>query len=331
MVLTLAFLLLGIVSSSFASLSCLDGNGSPIDWFVALKQPNGYDYQLFNGSSFQAAGSLETASGPVGLTLKTLYGCGTSCAYAMYNDESPDGKVSDSRAHMKGVIAFDGKSGFWLVHSVPKYPNFVASGYSYPESGTKYGQSFLCITLGTYSFDTIGIALQIDYPLFYDSQIPSSLQNYAPNFVAAVNGQHVKGSANNVSSIYSKGGVQFDIFAKNKDWNDELYEDLVAQKYNTGLQVETWQNGVGKLPSYCTPSYSYNVVNIQGIQMPDGTSWKETDDHSKWAISNSGKYACVGDINRVSGQFKRGGGTVCTQNSQLWGAFSSIISSVDSC
>jgi len=105
----------------------------------------------------------------------------------------------------------------------------------------------------------------------------------------------------------------------------------VAPTYNAGLSVESWQNGVGKLPSYCSPQYQYNVMNIAVIQMPDGTSYKETDDHSKWAISNPGNHVCIGDINRVDGQFKRGGGTVCTSNANMWIAFNSIVSQVESC
>jgi hypothetical protein len=39
------------------------------------------------------------------------------------------------------VVAFDQKTGFWLVHSVPNFPSKVATGeYSYPLTGTKFGQ-----------------------------------------------------------------------------------------------------------------------------------------------------------------------------------------------
>jgi len=314
------------------SLSCLDADGNPTDWFVALKKPDGYDYQMFDGTIFVEGGSLETASGPVGLTLKTLYQCsGSNCAYVLYNDESPDGKVTDSRAHMKGAIAFDNNSGFWMIHSVPKYPNYVASGYSFPETETRYGQSFLCISMRSRYFDTVGIQFQIDYPEVYDSSLPPALAAYVPNLVAYLNGQHVDAASTNVTSIFSLAGVKFDVFAKNKAWDQELYEDLVAPFYNTGLKTETWQNGVGKLPSYCTPSYQYNVENVLDIQLQDGSSWKETQDHSKWAVSDSGNYVCIGDINRVEGQRNRGGGTVCTSNSSLWTAFDGIISSIDNC
>lgn len=55
-----------------------------------------------------------------------------------------------------GDIAFDQTSGFWLVHSVPKFPPHLQDGYGYPDSGMMFGQSFLCITLDYKYFNVIG-------------------------------------------------------------------------------------------------------------------------------------------------------------------------------
>ena len=66
--------------------------------------------------------------------------------------------------------------------------------------------------------------------------------------------------------------------------------------------------------------------------MPDGVSWKETQDHSKWAVSESGaRTACVGDINRQYSQAARGGGTLCYESSDLWSAFDAIVSELYLC
>jgi deoxyribonuclease-2 len=48
-------------------------------------------------------------------------------------------------------MAFDAKGGFWLVHSVPRFPFDRASSepYTYPAYAKTYGQSFICLTLGT--------------------------------------------------------------------------------------------------------------------------------------------------------------------------------------
>merc|ERR1712137_1466399 len=109
-----------------------------------------------------------------------------------------------------------------------------------------------------------------------------------------------------VSSIKSSGGQEFTIFAKSSDWNDELYENLVAKTLRNALYAETWQNGAGKIPSWCSGSkYEYTVKNLATVQFP-GLSWTESQDHSKWAVSMRGDNFCVGDINRQTGQYNRG-------------------------
>ena len=80
-----------------------------------------------------------------------IYNDGTRAPfYILYNDQVPGRAVStDSYGHAKGVVAFDGKTGLWLVHSVPNFPNSSGEGYGWPESGKKNGQVFFCLTLDT--------------------------------------------------------------------------------------------------------------------------------------------------------------------------------------
>lgn len=42
-----------------------------------------------------------------------------------YNDEPPNEKGNSKYGHLKGVVVADKRSGFWLVHSVPLYPNIT--------------------------------------------------------------------------------------------------------------------------------------------------------------------------------------------------------------
>ena len=87
----------------------------------------------------------------------------------------------------------------------------------------------------------------------------------------------------------------------------------------------------------------YEVIEVSTMIMPDGTSWTGTQDHSKWAIARpSDEYGidknkmdstmvCVGDNNRMCSQENRGGGAICIEDFDLWKAFNSTISTVESC
>jgi len=252
-------------------------------------------------------------------------------AYAFYNDEHPDGKKSTYDAHSKGVIAFDTSSGFWLIHSMPKWPNSPSKGYEgLPDY--RYGQSFLCITMSTSQFDSIGQQQQMTRPYMYDSYISDSLASKAPGIADWFDGKNTETDSNAIS-ITSKGGVHFKHIAKSRDWGKDLYEDLVAPELNADLLAETWQNGGGDIGAYCkADGKKYDVVDVKEMKLGDD-DWTINQDHSKWAISTSGrsKWVCVGDINRQTSQTKRGGGTVCQSNSQVHGAFMDGVVDQDSC
>lgn len=99
------------------------------------------------------------------------------------------GHESWSKGHTKGVLGFDAMSGFWLVHSVPKFPPFAKDSYGYPESGERYGQSFLCVTFKMSAFNDIGLQLLYNDPNIYDNYLPGSLASQVPNIKQAVDGR----------------------------------------------------------------------------------------------------------------------------------------------
>jgi len=128
------------------------------------------------------------------------------------------------------------------------------------------------------------------------------------------------------------GGNEFQIFGKNAKANLSFWEDLVEPFYEEGMKIETWMNGreSNKMPTYCTPEYSYDSINVRELVLDD-FGWGETQDHSKYGICISSPIVCFADINRQFSQSGRGGGAVCLKNSALWGSFNSMINSTDSC
>ncbi len=55
---------------------------------------------------------------------------------------------------------------------------------------------------------------------------------------------------------------------------------------------------------------------------------------AQWVVatpSSGNSWVCIGDINRMTSQQKRGGGTVCFRDSGMWKVFSGAVTGHDSC
>ncbi len=131
---------------------CRNHLNEPVDWFILYKLPrlsksvdpfvaNGTGYLYLDSSSsldkwhFSTQGIDSTLS-LTGLTLAPLYKL-KEYSYLFYNDQPPNIPISLVYGHSKGVLAFEDttQTGFWLVHSVPRFPQIIQQGYGYPDSG----------------------------------------------------------------------------------------------------------------------------------------------------------------------------------------------------
>jgi len=333
-------LFIGFIQFSFCDLGCLDDNGNAVDWFIFLKAPDGYSYAYMDSNNptlEMSSNTLNTSDNALAYTLQQVFSSlgSDDVAYLLYNDETPDNVEHPNWGHTKGGIAFDSSSGFWLVHSVPRFPD-TSIDYIYPKEETEFGQSFLCMTYPKNAFNQITGQFLITKPWVYESNGPSSIISSIPNFQAVISQAWITAAANQSVSLTTSGGSNFISFAKNIKWDNYLYESFVEPFYNTGLWVESWMNGADKdkMPTFCKGStYAYDCINVREVELPSGPTYKETKDHSKWAasLSSSIPVVCIGDINRQYSQSNRGGGTACMVNSDVWGQFKSLIASADSC
>ena len=270
-------------------------------------------------------------------TVNQFYGdIGSSYAYAMYNDEPPNAPENDDRAHSKGAILFNGEQGFWLVHSIPKWPGALSQGYQEPSQKTwsiTYAQSLMCTSFHIDRLDDIAEIQMVQWPTVYSANISSDLAAEHPQFALWISGEktiwHKNKTKTKTTPLVSYNGRHMTHFAKSEYCECDLWGDVVAPGLPANMRTETWQNGDGgKLPDYCSPTYNYSATNITNIAMRDGVSWKETQDHSKWGVSDSeGRTVCIGDINRQESQADRGGGALCYNNKELFETFDSIVES----
>ena len=351
--------LLAAARAAGSPLGCRDQQGAAVDWYVLYKLPIIHDTGapfVDDGAGFMHFSSVSTGerwevsevsiddplSAP-GRTLSPVYDDPEreSLIYVFYNDEHPDGSTSGVKGHTKGVVAFDGDQGFWLVHSVPKFPPPPGEQYGFAENGYTYGQSFLCLTLSSDQVETVAQQLLFNEPYLYATQLAAPLEALYPLMARVIAGERRSEAPwfgiEALPTGGGGGGAVFTSYAKARNFGDDLYSGLVAPALSTGLFTETWRNGATdtKLPSNC--SISYPVQNVQNITAtaagPHTFQFGNTKDHSKWAVSEEAgrPWVCVGDINRMSTQADRGGGTVCLSDAVLWGLYSQLVAVAEWC
>jgi deoxyribonuclease-2 len=113
--------------------------------------------------------------------------------------------------------------------------------------------------------------------------------------------------------------MPFKVIAKNRQWGKDFWNDLVGPTLKEDINVETWIRG--PIPPIADSDGIHKTFDIKYITMgPLGVhwAWPETHDHAKWGITHHSDWICVGDINRMISQRKRGGGTIAFQNETLW-------------
>jgi deoxyribonuclease II len=321
-------------------ISALDENGKPVDWWFAYKVPKlsnsastqvavGYEYLYYDpkvGQLSKSPNLLTDGKGALDLTLASVFtkpDAGTG--WILYNDEMPaDAKHPDDGklGHTKGVIAFDtaSKTAFWLLHSWPKFSDPHTARMPTPI----YGQTYLCVTI---DLATAGrIAAQManhQEPQVYFPRVPATLGKQDPLFLLT---QKLNPNAEGDSSVLeckTRGGLGFKVIAKNRGWGKDFWNDLVGPTLKVDMDVETWIRG--KIPPVLDSDGVHKTFDVKFIDLSKlgiGWTWPETHDHAKWGISVKSNWVCVGDINRMISQEKRGGGTIAFQDEGLWTALS---------
>ncbi len=126
-----------------------------VDWFVMIQFPNSVStgYAYFDSRSASPTFAIFTEEpDAIGTPLtRTLDQIANRSMYTTaWNDQTPYGTESSTRAHSKSINAYDpiAKEGFMIVHSIPQYPNFTnfIINRTIDSSQQIYGQHILCIS-----------------------------------------------------------------------------------------------------------------------------------------------------------------------------------------
>lgn len=209
--------------------------------------------------------------------------------------------------------------------------NSGKSAYEYPDSGRTNGQTGLCLTFDAQDFPTISKQLTIARPNIYDS---GNIED--EGIQGILNSQYPAPVELSKEVIKTKGGLEMTHFAKSPTKESDIYEKI-SEELNVDLEAQSWKKGNGGFQnSDC--SEDNNIKNVQSMAAPieggkKSDEWEYSKDHSKWAVADSEKdpEICIGDINRMDSQLKRGGGMMCFRNRDVWSAFRETIRDVEPC
>jgi hypothetical protein len=274
-----------------------------LQYQLALKIPHGTRFQRFRGQDQKVKFEDD-----VNKWLSSLFQ-DKYTYWILYNDEppteedlsergtpqsypqSPKSPSHSSYGHSKGVLAWNENKVSWLIHSAPKFPIRFNNGNLEPlqHTETMYGQSFLF--LDSISLDilpAILLQMQIIHPCVYETTYH---WNQEKLILPAIQQIHLGGG--------------FYHIAKSKVWNQDLYEYL-QHTFKGRWKCETW------VKDYCIQGLSLadsKSVEWKLMESNDRVVYKSIQDHSKYAV-NDIHHVFVGDINRMTSHYRRGGGGV---------------------
>ncbi|XP_052695895.1 cell-death-related nuclease 7-like [Crassostrea angulata] len=171
---------LGYQSYTHSAINCKNQYGRAVDWFILYKLPmlssdelktdgTEFFYMDEDNQNFQKTNAhniTKTNVNPLFETLKPIYAKSPLLqSYAMYNDQPPSGQnAAQAKAHSKGALAFDKKTGFWMISSIPRFPAEASKGYIFSDEQKPFGQIVLCVTVDQKHKKEIDIYTQLISP-----------------------------------------------------------------------------------------------------------------------------------------------------------------------
>lgn len=340
--------ILFLLFQSVIAFDCLNENGNNVDFWIIMKKPKGNNYFYYdvNNKNFDISPiSLnDTSNGALTHTINQLWitnynnynNTNNYCNYVIYNDQIPKQyKINDidkliNYGHTKGFFAFDeNNNGFFITHSIPLFPIGPKTTNKYLGLGSNawtYAQNMLCLSVKADTINKLSYKFLLNRPQIYETNLNTNKYEYINELV---NGKYSTEKICDYDIFTTQNGLKFKLFAKSAEWNNELYSECVVPNEKDTLWVESWIRGSAEGP--ICPISNYDTLDIKYLDFGNNNNWSETQDHSKWAITINKNIICMGDINRMTSQYSRGGGTTCFNDEILNSILKNAITETNKC
>ena len=310
--------------------NCLCGDNVKESFKIALKFPHGISGIVYT-EDFEKTDSID-------LWIQSLYNDKNWTGFIVYNDQIEDEKIQPNdeltpeginleggkkpfcphtKGHAKGIVAWNDTKVSWLIHSVPNFPRKFDGNTISPieKSEHLYGQSFMYVEVSANLYQEIINRVHMMHANVYLSK--NEPTRPVGKKCKQVQFQELK---LNESIIH---------IAKPPAHKHDIYQHISNYEDCEWL-VETWKRGheikedvAEGCISCCWNTGSKSVIKEVKRLSWEGVDWKESNDHSKWAASES--YLWIGDLNRMTSQFTRGGGGFLIKNPKLAKAFRKLV------
>lgn len=289
-----------------ASSESVDSPSDVAKVHVALKLPHGLAGMKYDTSSQ----TFEPCH--IHVWLSNLYKNATWRHWIAYNDQNYENRVK--KGHCKGLLAWNDTHVSWLCHSVPYFPrSFTGTTISDIDvSEQLYGQSF-----HYYECPITPTLLRAIFHQLFTMEACPVFEHYTGTTMT-----WEMEKCNFQSMAFSKLVLTDTLvhMAKSPKAEVDIYSQYVAICYPALWKVETWIRG-HTITTPCPLIQDCDTLAYKNI------AYKESQDHSKWAVSDKDWY-WVGDLNRMTSQFHRGGGGFVGTDAGLARAFRSLIKTI---
>ena len=319
---------------------CVNPQGKKVSWYIIYSMSNQHDQFAYidnTKKSFDTFKSKKELFPPIkiveGLNMNNKF------SYLVWNDDSikEDGNKDgfSKIAHSKGMFLQDDEESTFLIHSLPRFPTLKENG-SFVEdfSGNwgSYSQTWLCITLDNENAISILESLIHLAPPIQASNIIKSeanADNKMTELFETIEKKPMKNREFQKTSIMTKlKDLELVYFVRPNDVDIILPYDIEIPLYfDSNIFVGTWTKPELQ-KSNCDEKY--DVINITEYNVL-GMRYKNTQDHSKWAVTQKDKALCIGDLNRTDSQLKRAGGIMCLKSPLLSKLAKQFIYETDDC
>uniref|UniRef100_A0A5S6QEB0 Deoxyribonuclease II n=1 Tax=Trichuris muris TaxID=70415 RepID=A0A5S6QEB0_TRIMR len=309
-----------------AALKCKNGNAD-IDWAIFYVIPGQQNAHAIYGSqtpAWEAAPvDLTAADGVLDGLFKPYYTAATKVNYNLiaYSDYPPfHREPSKCASPVRGVLGYTDSDGWWLSHSIDKWPDMQAAAFAAPPAGG--AGLIVCVTLPVSEMGRWGTALNYQNPMIYYFQSAA-----AGTANALVDKKELNDLTIPPAPIFSPfvrkeefqipNGLKYSVFSMLPQAKQDIYSAYIALALQTKLIVYT---------TYTVENVKAQTITVNGAQIT------RSEDSSRWAISkanNAKAVFCICGNDRRKNAIGSGGGALCLHQQTVHQLFRAMVSNKD--